>query len=717
MIVSIGSTILISLGTNAHAQGTPGLVQKSKSGNFELVVSLPHGGIAHYWRDSSSNFKWHGPTARIQEPMGAFTGIEVIENARNPSKGNLEVVGIVSDQLVHFWRDITSHRWIGPTFISSGVTGAPGMTQGSSGNGNFEVVTPLSGGGLAHFWRQNDSDYRWFGPTSITPNNRNYDAADVIENQSRGSQKNLEVVARSGDELLHFWRSSAPHYRWTGPNKIASGVTGSPTIVQGNHSSRNLEVIVPLEKGGLAHFWRDSTGDFDWHGPTIFGSEMGIFAGAALIENRNRISKAHLEVVATREDGTVVHFWRSNHPSYTWTNGAIIRVGSRNIDVSVARHTQLGFVGLTQAEVDQILFNASELVGLRDSATDVSCGVIFSRSTPMRVFSDGDSFIDTAEELNQIFALPERIKVVADVNYCGRYNRSIIGCAITPGETIVVQRFPPLDDILWSHEYGHNTGLPHTPTDRHYETRVMYGSIGNNRREINAYECDRFLGNVYDITGSAVIENRVDPATIESSGVDPTLTDIVKKVYFHGLPLGQLAEDFSSNNALELLDILDDYESLAYHENSVLALGIIGGPEVADALISYIESAYMPEDPQSRDLLSRSRASAIVGLGYLVNQTGSPEGLRYLLEGLESGVWSQRLISSASEEVKEAQVQEFMKTNFFALGVSASAEARERLEALELGNTALSNEIRQSLSLMNEIEKVGLLEYYKDDHE
>ncbi len=49
------------------------------------------------------------------------------------------------------------------------ICGNPSLVQGTFGvKGNFEVVTPDSCGGLAHYWRDNDVDKRLAWPPTAS---------------------------------------------------------------------------------------------------------------------------------------------------------------------------------------------------------------------------------------------------------------------------------------------------------------------------------------------------------------------------------------------------------------------------------------------------------------------------------------------------------------------------------------------------------------------
>ena len=128
----------------------------------------------------------------------------------------------------------------------------PALVQSRFGRqGNFEVVVPSASRGLAHYWRDNDA-----GPPPpwrrsaefITPAGP-VDAVTLIQS-NYGLPGNLEVVARVGDRLAHFFRDSGPRFEWSGPLFFASGVTGTPSLVQGRFGRQgNFEVVVPLATG------------------------------------------------------------------------------------------------------------------------------------------------------------------------------------------------------------------------------------------------------------------------------------------------------------------------------------------------------------------------------------------------------------------------------------------------------------------------------------
>src|SRR6266536_185784 len=194
-------------------------------GNFELVTPRQSGGLAHYWRNNDDPaLPWNGPYP-FGESVGDVDDVALAEsNFGNP--GNLELIVRAGDQLLFFWRDSgPSFTWNGPYPITGGVQGRPALIQGRFGfSGNFELVTPLIGGGLAHMWRNNDDPaLPWSAPLPFGVGTGYYSAVTMIESNF-GDPGNLEVVAQTSDLLAFFWRDSGPSFTWNGPYVFESGI-------------------------------------------------------------------------------------------------------------------------------------------------------------------------------------------------------------------------------------------------------------------------------------------------------------------------------------------------------------------------------------------------------------------------------------------------------------------------------------------------------------
>jgi hypothetical protein len=283
-------------------------------GNFELVVPRGGGGLAHWFRKNDEpGLPWSGPTLMFGSTDEVDAAALIQSNLVRV--GNLEVVANAGGSLYHYWRDDGgTWAWHGnkakPAIpFATGVVGAPGLIQSSHGTkGNFEVVAPLAAGGLAHWWRNNDTpSATWHGPTGF--GSAGARAVTLIQSNF-GPLGNLEVVALVDDKLVHWSRDDGGTGRWARRATFGTGIAGAPALIQSSHGNKgNFEVVAPLSAGGLAHWWRGDNGV--WHGPTTFGS--GSVRAAALIQS-NFGPLGNLEVVGlvgdqfihwSRDDGTL----------------------------------------------------------------------------------------------------------------------------------------------------------------------------------------------------------------------------------------------------------------------------------------------------------------------------------------------------------------------------------------------------------------------------
>lgn len=215
--------------------GTPSLIQGKFGikGNFELVVPLATSGLVHYWRNNDVDFvPWNGATF-FGTNDGAFDAAALIQSSftEGSNIGNLEVIARQQGQLVHYWRsDQTPLIWIGPFgaevgLPTEGVNGTPSLIESRFGvnRRNFELVVPLASGGLVHYWRNNDTTFRW-ELSAIFGQGRQFDAVTLIQsNFSAGSGiGNLEVVASAGNKLFFFWRDDIMPFAWHGPLELTN---------------------------------------------------------------------------------------------------------------------------------------------------------------------------------------------------------------------------------------------------------------------------------------------------------------------------------------------------------------------------------------------------------------------------------------------------------------------------------------------------------------
>jgi kumamolisin len=333
--VPIGSALYQAL--KLPMRGMPVLIQSTfgTQGNFELAVPLAAGGVAHYVRlNDQAACPWAGPDQIFGLSLGQLDGISMIQNDYGGNPGNLAVVARVNTLLMYYHRDSgPNFAWRGSKVVVNGynvtgLSGNPVLIQSRFGTvGNYEVVVPLTIGGLAHFVRVNDvSTAPWCGPDQVFGASLGaVDAVSMIQS-NYGSPGNLEVVARVGDKLFTFWRDSGPDFHWSGPFPLAvngnpvAGVSGNPVLIQSTFGLRgNFELVVPLAAGGLAHYARIND-DWapSWVGPDqIFGASLGVVDAVSMIQS-NYGNPGHLEVTA-RVGYQLFSFWRDSGPGFDWS--------------------------------------------------------------------------------------------------------------------------------------------------------------------------------------------------------------------------------------------------------------------------------------------------------------------------------------------------------------------------------------------------------------
>jgi hypothetical protein len=218
-----------------------------------------------------------------------------------------------------YWSE-TDNRCVLPVWQSfPAVKGNPSLIQGRFGTqGNFELAVPSGGGGVIHFWRNDDNTFLpWSGPIFFGGALGMVDAVSMIESNF-GSPGNLELVCRVADQLYFFWRDSGPAFNWNGPFPLEGGVGGNPVLIQSRFGIQgNFDLVVPSAVGGLVHFWRNNDDQaLPWSAPTFFGGALGMVDAVSMIES-NFGSPGNLELVCRVAD-QLYFFWRDSGPAFNW---------------------------------------------------------------------------------------------------------------------------------------------------------------------------------------------------------------------------------------------------------------------------------------------------------------------------------------------------------------------------------------------------------------
>jgi len=320
--------------------GTPGLGPARRGrgntglGTLEVVTPMQRGGLGNYWRDNNApGMPWNGPVVFARD-VGQFDDVTL-----HVATNVLEVVARFGGRLLHYQRDLDPpFQWHGPLLLSGNeiVSGNPCLITGIRNLGVLltqELVVPLASVGIAHYWRDARSDtITWHGPTIFAQELGHVDAVSLIQSSvgdpgGGNTPTNLEVVARWGNQLFHYWRDAGPAFHWNGPFPIGHGqpgVAGNPSLLQVPFGlpPKNFELVVPLASGGIAHYWRDNNAPgMPWNAPVVFGTDIGRFEALAMVIDaytRWLTPPFTLQVVA-RFQNKLLFYYRDPGPAFRWT--------------------------------------------------------------------------------------------------------------------------------------------------------------------------------------------------------------------------------------------------------------------------------------------------------------------------------------------------------------------------------------------------------------
>jgi hypothetical protein len=206
--------------------GNPSFIQSDfgQISNLELVVPCISGGVAHCWRNHDDPAqRWiEGRVFALE--LGRVDAVALMQSTLDQG-GNLEVILRVGDKLAHYWRPLQGDMWHGPVFFFSGAAGIPGFIQGTNGEpGDFELLTPVKGGGIAHLSRDNRSAYRpWAISSYIDRIGAPAEAVSLIQGNGDNSQLgDLEAVVLCGDEV-NWYRWDRQPKKWSCISRWSNG--------------------------------------------------------------------------------------------------------------------------------------------------------------------------------------------------------------------------------------------------------------------------------------------------------------------------------------------------------------------------------------------------------------------------------------------------------------------------------------------------------------
>ncbi len=363
--------------------------------------------------------------------------------------------------------------------------------------------------------------------------------------------------------------------------------------------------------------------------------------------------------------------------------------------LSVRQHAALP-TQLDAVRVDGIFVEMTGLVQGADGSTDVACEIGFARFGQLGTFtSDEIPFsINNEADFRRVDGIGGSVKVVGEINWCGRLGVGIIGCASTPGPRLAVVRFTPNQEaVLWTHEFGHTTGSPH----RDGAGALMQPFIGADHRGVDQGECTRLIaGSEVVQSGSTMLAARASAASdravpasaressgmILASAVGPEpVQSFVRKGFFEGVPYNQ-AKLYSDDDVPELQRLLQDPAAEDTWRNVVGTLGAIGTERAKDVLITYL---FSDPDGQLSPAAYIAKSDVPVALGWLVHKSDDREALELLINATDGDWWVAQGIdwSTPIHRNREDLIASLVTKAIIGLTLSGTEEAEIRLAQLQ----------------------------------
>jgi hypothetical protein len=246
------------------------------------------------------------------------------------------VVPIPGGRLQHWWRDNGDpmRPWHPTETFAYDVDIAARPALIESRWRNFEVVVPLSDGRLQHWYRDNAHPLKQWRPTQPFASDVSPFARGVALIQSNlGTEGDFEVVFLEGDSRLQHWYrdNDDPGKRWKLRQTFTSGISqaGSiPALIQSSFGTQgDFELVFRDVGSGLQHWSRDNDAPNPlWRYRSYFADNASY--RPALIQSSFGRAQRNFEVIRKITTGPLEHWWCDNDsPARLWNARATFGSG------------------------------------------------------------------------------------------------------------------------------------------------------------------------------------------------------------------------------------------------------------------------------------------------------------------------------------------------------------------------------------------------------
>ncbi len=396
-----------------------------------------------------------------------------------------------------------------------------------------------------------------------------------------------------------------------------------------------------------------------------------------------------------------------------WPFGSSPRNGEfepTTIQLSVGRHVDQP---LSDDEAEMIFTEASQILQAQDEeCPDVSCPVTFELDGSVRSFSAGEAVVTTEAQLDEIFAEPEDIKLVAlMLGVCGTSRSSdlsvVLGCAYRGGTAVVTRGADP---DVWAHEWGHVQGLVH----RDDCPRNVMHSYELDTNALDGDECAAFLSptpsqglfrtRMPDETCTRCNEEQVLPRPNELES--EWLSRITARIYRAGIPADAVTGRLDSTAVDVLIDLYATSPVPVVRTNAARLIGFSADSRCVSALIAYIDS--MPNEIDTAEL--GVVAESVLALGRLAGTDEAGAAFAFIQAGTDPGAWADHVLVTGDPAEEPVPLDRVLaRICIMAVGVSDHPDAESFLLGLDeqtrtgrLAHRWVADQINEALCRRND---------------
>ena len=147
----------------------------------------------------------------------------------------------------------------------------------------------------------------------------------------------------------------------------------------------------------------------------------------------------------------------------------------------------------------------------------------------------------------------------------------------------------------------------------------------------------------------------------------------------HGVPYEEV-QRYPTTVVPALIEMLRNPAEQDAYANIAVTLGMLGDDRAVEPLIEFIKGGRAVEMPPA---IYRAKTSAVMPLGYIVDQTGNQRALSYLETGLDPSVSDSKLAGTPLHSTLPERNRSFGEYAILGLALTGKPEAAVALRRLQ----------------------------------